>query len=480
MLAIYWVAWRDRFRWWWRGGCLLVVLMVFAGLLYWNAYTRERGAASTFGGVVTVEVVPAHHEAEAEVGRLEKVIPRRFAQRPQDSAGDFFGSALAAVGDWLFVSALWDDQFAEDSGVVHVYRRDAVAMAGWRPIGHVRPPEPKKGLSFGQVLEVVHEEILTVWVAEEPAGEGGQGSAGAFGCLQLFRIDAEVPPDQWKPFQTLRPETPGMEFGRWGACSEEGWLAVGARSESVGDAAMLGTVRLYRESVVDDWQLHQTLSLPALPTRAGFGPLVTMRGVTLAVAAFEDQTALDPPGKVLFRTHVYRFDEETERWEPDGVLPLTDLASFRVHLMAEDCLCVSGWLHYTTGRFLVRVFERRGDGIWKQVGALFPESNPVQSEFGSSMSSVGDELLVGSRNAQRNGVMHGAALLFALPPVGVEPFEVRSRRQLLPTVGHELSKFGEAVLLTEEDVLVGAPRFGGDYWEGGAVFVYDRASLRSE
>ncbi len=180
------------------------------------------------------------------------------------------------------------------------------------------------------------------------------------------------------------------------------------------------------------------------------GHSVSLTGRELAIGSWFTSTAA-----------IYRLDAGTDANSPDDDTWLQDslisgeyaeLFAYRVSLSGDLLLIGAPW--GTTGGAqtgIAYVFERAGDG-WVQSAVLEPVGATADAEFGRSLISRGDLLLIGAPHDQPKslGSAKGAAYVYRRDPLGSWASEGKL------TVRGDEGALGYSLAMTRETVCVGA------------------------
>jgi hypothetical protein len=116
------------------------------------------------------------------------------------------------------------------------------------------------------------------------------------------------------------------------------------------------------------------------------------------------------------------------------------------------------------------VFERSGSGAWQQVAKLTASDGAASDFFGSAVSIDGDRAAVGSWGDDDLGPQSGSVYVFELQPSGnwAEVYKVK------PYDGFDNDKFGGAVSLDGDRLLVGADFADAGGIDSGTAYVFER------
>jgi hypothetical protein len=121
---------------------------------------------------------------------------------PAPAAGSSFGYALAVDGDVLAIGA----PRVSAPGSVYLYRRDALAPAGWSFLRELVPLDPSTGFAFGYALALQGDTLL---VSGSPQPDFARDYA------VHVRVRDEGGADQWGETQRIEPPG-GYTFSYFG------------------------------------------------------------------------------------------------------------------------------------------------------------------------------------------------------------------------------------------------------------------------
>lgn len=113
------------------------------------------------------------------------------------------------------------------------------------------------------------------------------------------------------------------------------------------------------------------------------------------------------------------------------------------------------------------VFELDGM-IWAEVAKILPADGEFVDRFGSAVSLSSDRVLIGVPNDRDNGNQSGSAYIFDFN--GTSWVETT---KLLPADGVDFDDFGLSVSLSGDRALVGMPRDGDNGNVSGSAYVFD-------
>lgn len=365
--------------------------------------------------------------------------------------GDSFGSAVVIRGELMVVGVPGeassfggvdgdrDDNGANNSGAVQVYRRDA--RGEWALEAFLKAADVRAGDLFGASVAFDGETLAV----------GAPWRDGLLGVAYVFR---RSPAGVWSQEAALSAAglVSGDEFGKAVALHGD-WVAVAAAHDQGELDNPPGRVDLFRRDRASGWEHAVTLRPTFAHGEMEFGKTLAMSETLLAVGATGESSG------------DFRIDGDEEN--------ISSRASGAVF-----------------------VFRREGE-TWVRDAFLKASSGFVRHRFGASLSLRGDALLVGATgedseasgvNAERTGqiVKAGAAYLFRRSEAGAWSQELFIKPDL---PGRE-DRFGTRVVLGDGFLAVSAndedgagPLFSGDPESAltpnsGAVYLFrDLASL---
>jgi hypothetical protein len=264
----------------------------------------------------------------------------------------------------------------------------------------------------------------------------------------------------------------GDEFGIWVALSG-GTLAVGSfRSDVVGEDS--GAVYIFEHGPLG-WQ--QSRKVVPADGAAGdlFGRSLALDGDRLVVGAYRaDEQGHDSGAVYLFE----RDEGGPGNWGPVARLTADDGVADdwfgRFLDLHGDRLAVGADRHDSRAEDAgaVYVYERSMLGTWSWTAKLTAADGSAGDRFGSSVSLSGDRLAVGAFFDDHAGAEAGSAYLFERTPEGPQPWTQVARLTAPDAVA--VDRFGVAVALTGEALLVGANRRDRLGADAGAAYLFHR------
>lgn len=334
------------------------------------------------------------------------------------------------------------------------------------------------GEQFGSSVAISGDTALV--------GSPGHGVAGGFsGAAYVFTRDATGP---WTPGQKLTPSSgaTGDLFGSSVALSND-TAFVGARGDSSQGTFFAGAVYVFTRDTNGQW--NQGQKLIANDSVAGdlFGCSIDLRGDTALIGAHGIENSNGSPGAA------YIFTRDTNGWSQKQKLTAGDGVAgdgfgFSVAL-SDNTLAVGARGTDDQGSIsgAAYIFTRDANGQWSQTQKLTASDGVAGDEFGYSVATSEDTVLVGARFAS-GAVTKGAesptgtATDTVLPAGAVYVFTLgagssggtvwNEGQKLVASDGAARDEFGFSVALSGATALVGAPVNNTGSGATGAVYFF--------
>lgn len=381
-----------------------------------DAWTRRGVLAASAAGVFgtsrdpregTGAAVPAQSTSLASARANVQSIAAEWTEATVLTAGDAapnarFGYSVAIDGERALVGADTDDERGAEAGAAYLFEFDGER---WRQVAKLTADDAGPGDRFGDVVAL--DEGYAVVGARRSDSRGSET-----GAVYVFAEEG----GRWRQIQKLVPDDgeANDRFGR-GIAVEGDRALVGARRNDAGgkDAGAAYVFERYG----DRWVQTQKLTAGDADPDDRFGRVV----------------ALDA-SRALVGT---RLDDERA---PDAGA--------------------------------VYVFETVG-GRWRQTQKLVAEDGDSGDNFGDAVSLGGDQLLVGASRDDESAEDGGAVYSFAF-----DAGEWRPAQKLAPADPAPGTRFGSAVAHQRQVAVVGAQHDSERARDAGAVFVFQRDENR--
>lgn len=351
----------------------------------------------------------------ATVG-LTHLAPQVAKLTPADgSAGDLFGFATAIDGAIAVIGAWRNDENGEDAGAAYVYERENELTDAWRFRQKLVPSDGKPGDFFGFSV-AVHENTIVVGALLDDAPNFNSGSA------YVFARGSGLTP-QWNEVAKLTAEAAEENhfFGR-SVAIDDSTIVVGAAGDEYPSARSMDAVYVYeRVGDGDDWIARTRLTLSDANVPSGFGFSVAVGGDVIVVGAFLGHN--------------------------------DNIRSGSAYLFQQD---------------------DAGSGEWRERRKLAPADGADNDWFGYSVSIDGDLIVVGSPRNDEYGLDAGGVYLFDRNMKGRHTPEFGLLKKLGAARSPAESRFGHAVDIDRDVVVIGAPESQTVGPSAGSVFVFER------
>jgi choice-of-anchor B domain-containing protein len=283
----------------------------------------------------------------------------------QAAAQANFGSGVAAAADVVFVS-----QPANAAGPGRVYAYRPGANGAWAEAARLTAPDASIGDGFGFAI-AANDALL---LAGQPAAGGGRGVVHVFA-----RRD-----QQWQHAGTITPAE--------AAANDSIGIAVAIHD----DAVVIGGANsawVFRRSGTG-WTQEARLTASDAAAGDGFGRAVAINGTRIIVGA---------PLQAERRGAAYLFDRSASGWAQTAKLLARTVTAgsglgTRVALLRQYGIATAPGRDENTGA--VYLFEKlpQGDG-WGAFTRFFPWDGSTNSQFGTAVLAVGEDLWIGSPGA---------------------------------------------------------------------------------
>lgn len=373
--------------------------------------------------------------------------------------GSLFGAAVAIKGDLAVVGAPRQRVSVDAYGAVYVYR----LIAGqWQLEQQLSMSGIGLASGFGGELAIHDGDI---YVTAFNANSGNISNVG-----KMFRFVRQN--DTWTAAQVLQSPTP-RQFGTFGRKPSfvNGQLLIGESRGSNSNGIATGVVHVF-ENAAGLWQPVAIIQAEDGVVDNMFGDAFTVSGDTMLVGA--------PSAAVrgmLFAGRIYEFQRIGNQWQQRrqamGVRENGYLGASVAILNSEF------WVGEATASHGLRLerFSRDTVAI-DRLGSFTAWDNedpsglsaPAEDKFGSTINIQNNEVLVGAPAAASDLNATGAVYAYQLGLSQTNPVEKLTASNL-----GDMETFGRALAMTEQTVAVGAynadTRFGHDT---GAVYLYDK------
>jgi len=335
----------------------------------------------------------------------------------------------------------------------------ASPIAAQSHLGDLAPAGGQAHDQFGAAIACDGQRLLVSSAgADSPAGWQDVGEVHVF----------ERQGSTWVPSAILRPSDPTHELGFGRALVLDGdWALVGAPLAHA-NGEITGAVYAF-ELVGQGWVERQKL----VGSRSGngdrFGESIAGDDERLIVGAPAEDAPLHDSGAA----YLYRLQYGI--WSHVAILeapqPSSGARFGSAVAIDDDAIAIAApWKTWGgEGSGSVYVFGTSGTS-WHATAEVRADADVDVLNFGRALDLQGGTLAVGSPNARYAGVFAGAVDVFERDGDGWE-----RTAWLLPPGGGAYDRFGTAVDLREDSLVVGAPWQDQISQDGGMLWFYGRA-----
>lgn len=366
------------------------------------------------------------------------------------SAGDLLGHSTAILGDLAVVGAPGESDAAFRAGAVYVFQREAGVWSQRHRL--TAGVFAQNGAEFGASIALGADgrELLV----GAPLEDGGTPASGA-----VYRFKW-VQGDVWKRRERLTPwdGASGARFGS--ALAMIGDLAVVGAPGADGASPLSGAVYLFRHDG-EGYDAEAKLYPAQGQSDDEFGAALWCDGEELVVGAPSAGT-LHP-----FAGAVEVFRRTNGSWgHVHSIRGGAPSAGLGTALAVDGDSLLVGAPGALDHRGAVRIHRREGTQ-WTFLESLLASGGVAGDRFGESLVARDGRWLVGAPRRTEQALRGGAAYRYDATPFG------RRESILLPSVALPTARFGQAVALAEDALLVGSPYASDDELHAGAAYVFD-------
>lgn len=450
-----------------------------------GAYNGFRGAAYVF------------HRSNDQWSAAQRLL------MPDAASNDYFGKSVAISGDMALVGAHGDNIGSiADHGSVSLFRYQAGAWVFSKKLLQEDPnPEDRFGwrlsLSDGFLLATrdsfraekaayVYRLVQDDWVLQQRIGAWALGGIGDFaydavmhggrmfvtaryGDLGPAGIVYAQQDGRWEVEQTVTHQGISDEFGSSIAAGSACFI-IGAPRATPHGSSDQGDAHLYCRST-DQWEYRQQLTNGT--ASRSLGTAVALVGDTLAATLWrwDDQRAA-----AVGRVNVFRQTPTGWVSEQHIAAPENGGTGFSVgNLQLQADLMVVGWDQAPGGgganAGAVYIYERDQLSSWSLRQKLVAFDGRSGQRFGAVVSLDGSTLAVGMPEGTGSSSLPGGSVYVFRREGAQWVLEAK----LLPNDPSAIRRFGMALALQADTLVVGAPSPIGAVNGLGAVYVFRRS-----
>ena len=364
---------------------------------------------------------------------------------------DALGYGIAVDGTMMLVGARGSDSIALNGGAVYAYSRGS---NGW--------------VQFQKLVftsAAANDEIGTAIALKGSAGAAGAPQRGPGGSVFALRFDGGA----WFPVAELSDASAGVnaEFGAAVACTAD-TIAVGAPASTEDVGTFAGRVRLFNR-VGTQWVADALLraTYPDPGDRYGFA--VAMDADWLAISApGDDDVAVNAGAVWLYRRTKGQYDLVQKLVPPPSAGSIAGAAFGQSVAISGGSLVVGATLLDAAGVDSGAAFHYDLAVSGASLRAtLLPPAGSTGAQFGFSVATDGNSVVVGAPGLNVGGQLRGGAFLYLGTPTlnGI----------LAPVTSTSMLLTGTRVAMVASSVIASAPTAAsGVITSAGRLYVLDR------
>ncbi len=374
-------------------------------------------------------------------------------------SGDEFGYAVGISGDTIVVGAPEADGVATGAGAAYVYYRNQGGADAW---GEVK-------ILYGSTYEAYDHFGVSVAIDGDFLVVGAENKWGGYGWAYVFQRNLGGL-DFWGEARYIyaSDNAPSDFFGHSVAIAGD-TIVVGVPAKFGGDGAAYIFQR--NQGGADNWGEVAILNAIDFQMYGQFGDSVAIDADTVVIGA---PGASDPMWEAGAAYVFQRNQGGADAWGGVTILRASD-AQAQDHFgcsvaIAGDAIVVSadsedggsGDPVWASGAAYVFNRNQGGAEAWGEINILHASTAQAYDAFGSAVAMSGNVILVGA-----SGVLTstGAAYLFNANGTWMEALTLHASE------GQAGDHFGWSVAVDGDTLVVGAPNY---FFEVGAVYVFQR------
>lgn len=370
--------------------------------------------------------------------------------------GDYFGISVAIDGDTAIVGAHRTNEPFADGGSAYVFQRTG---ENWNQTAKLIPPDGDNFAYFGFSVGIDANTAIVGAVRDDEAGNDA-GAAYVFVRNQFgWTLQAKL----------IGNNTQAEDrFGY--AVDVDGNYAVVTSPRNKGT----GAAYIYEREGTEWEQKRNRIRIRMIPIdpagATSFGVSADMHGDTVIIGATGGVVEGDSVGAayVFTRNEPPFWNQHTKLVASDRA-PGTELG-FAVAMSGNEV--VAGAPRHSVGGFAsgaAYIFEQREDATWVETVKLSDGETASEDQFGVSVAISGNFAISGAQQDDDIALNAGAAYIFE------RSGSLWLQRAKLTTEDAQAGDlFGNAVAMSGETVLIGAPGVNDAGPEAGAVYVFVR------
>lgn len=373
---------------------------------------------------------------------------------------DYFGVAVALQGDAAIVGAHGDDEKGSMAGAAYIFRQNVGGTNAWGQQTKLTADAAAEQDQFGIAVAI---DGTTALVGASGDDEKGSMAGAAYAFVRSgsnWTQEGKLVADDGAPLD---------KFGS--VLSVHGdTVAVGASLANT-PAADAGAAYVFVRSGTT-WTQQQKIVAADAEVQDYFGGAVSVRGDRLLVGAWGDELTGANAGAA------YVYERTGTTWTQQLKFQSTGIAAndwFGIAVALGDTTALIGATgEDDTGSNAGAAFAFEQDGadpaVWAEQGKLLALDGFSSENLGYAVAIDGNTAVAGAFGADDQGPATGAAYVYAREASGWS-----QQARLTAPDGATTDRFGFAVELSGDTVVVGAYQHDGVAADEGAAYVFVRS-----
>ena len=363
---------------------------------------------------------------------------------------DFFGEAVAILGNTMFVGAKGDNNY---TGSTYIYEHDA--SGEWLLVKKITASDGAGFDWFGTSVAISDNTLVI-------------GTHSGLGSAYIFeRNNGGI--NNWGEVKKIIPSDipAGHGFGNSVAISGD-TIVVGALwDDSNGNNSGLAYIFERNQDGVNNWGEVKKIIASDTAANELFGHSVAISGNTIIVGATATFNFASGSTYIFERNQggINNWGEVKKIIPSDG--EAVDDFGYSVGILGDIAVVGSRWGDDNGNNSgSAYIFERNQDGInnWGEVKKILASDGTANDDFGSSVAISGNVVVIGAPNDNDSS---GSAYVFEQNNGGSNNWG--QVKKLLAFDGEYGDWFGKSIAISEDIVVVGTPV---DDNQRGSVYVY--------
>ena len=394
------------------------------------------------------------------------------------AGGDAFGYSVAVSGDTAVVGAYQEDAGGQDAGAVYVFEvQESVETVLQSEFRKLLASDGQTGAGFGQSVAVSGDTAIVG--APSQTAEGFCCDDFGYGAVFIFQRD-QGGPDNWGEVARLTAsDTEALDFFGISVAISGDTAVVGASDEDTGGNSAGAAYTFQRnQGGADNWGEVKKLTASDAEADDVFGGSVAVSGETIIVGAKgEDGGGFVNAGAA----YVFKREEGgADNWGEVTKLTASDAQDFAGFgsgvAISGDTVVVGARGDSAGGSFAgaAYVFQRSQGGAdnWGEVTKLTASDTQAGGDFGDSVTTSGDTIIVGASGLFPNAGIAGAAYVFQRDHGGTDNWGEITK--LKASDAQTDDYFGWSVAVSGDAAIVGAWQEDDGGEDAGAAYVFQR------